>query len=659
MADNTQLVTYIKADISNFQSSIYRATQSADAFATNWTRANKQVTNSFFSLTKAGGAFYAASKGFAFLKSAEKSFRDFSEAIASLSAITGATGKDLEYIKEQAMALGQSTAFNATEIADAMKRVGAVQADLLDNLPALKQVTEQVVLLATASGQDIENTARAVGSALNQWGAGAEQASRFVNVLAAGSRNGSAEVDDLAISLKYAGPVASQLGLSIEETVAALELLAKGGIKASSAGTGLRQVLLRLAKDTDTTINPRFTKFGDILENLKNKHLSAAQASKLFGITAVSSGLTFIKEADNFDSMTQSVTGTNLAVEQSSIKLESYAGRISKLSAAWEGFKITLGESGEGSFIIKEATDDLNALSKSIKDYGLVFGTLKGLLIDPQIVRADTFARGIGTLYKGDDAGATKPSQSLQDRVGDLKFRTNALMKYGKDPIDEKIASLKGEWTETFYKLKHSLNIFKDIIGDELGNAASGAARNLDKVMTSAAQAAKNMQGIVGSAISGANGVGDNAISRGLVAGQGLDNQIGRILYRTDKKDVAVNSDFDERAADLVSRINSGTIQAADVNSRLKTLTDMARGEGANGFFSSAKDNTAMLYAIGELRKYAKDRLDLDRAVEVNVQIEADADGVFRAIVTRPAFTTLTSEMVRNVASKEARMNAN
>lgn len=654
MADNTQLITYIEADISKFQSAIYRATQSADLFATNWKRANTEVSNSFNMLTKAGVAFYAATKGFAFLKDTEKTFRDFSRAIAELSAITGATGKDLEYIKNQAMALGQSTAFNATEIANAMKLVGAVQADLLDNLPALKQVTEQVVLLSTASGQDIENTARAVGNALNQWGAGADQASRFVNVLAAGSRNGSAEVDDLAISLKYAGPVAAQLGLSIEETVAMLELLAKAGIKGSTAGTGMRQVLLRLAKDADSTINPRLTKIGDVLNNLAAKNLTAAEASKKFGITAVSSGLSLLKESKNFDAMTKSVTGTDLALEQASTKLDSYAGRIDKLSAAWQGLQITLGESSEGGWIVKSATQDLNALSKAIKEYGLVGGLVKGLTIDPIRNSGDAIAQSIGRLYSGSDAGATETTKPLKDRVNDIQFRANALMKYGKDPIDEKINFLKNQWVDAFEQLKVKVVGVKDIIGNELGVSASKAAAQLDKVMTSAEGAAKNMLGIVGSAINGANGVGKDAISRGLASGQGLDNQISRILYRTDKKEVAVNSEFDDRAAKLVSQINSGTISANEVDSTLKNLTQMAKGEGVNTAFSSAKDNTAMLYAIGELRKYAKDRLNAE-AVQVDVKIEADADGVFRAVVSRPGFKEITSEMVKNVAALEAR----
>lgn len=658
MADNTQLITYIEADISKFQSAIYRATQSADLFATNWKRANTEVSNSFNMLTKAGIAFYAATKGFAFLKDTEKTFRDFSRAIAELSAITGATGKDLEYIKNQAMALGQSTAFNATEIANAMKLVGAVQADLLDNLPALKQVTEQVVLLSTASGQDIENTARAVGNALNQWGAGADQASRFVNVLAAGSRNGSAEVDDLAISLKYAGPVAAQLGISIEETVAMIELLGKAGIKASSAGTGLRQVLLRLSKDADTSINPNYTKMSKVLENLASKHLSVAEASKLFGVTAVSSGLSLLKESKNFDAMTQAVTGTDLALEQAATKLDSYAGRIDKLSAAWQGFQITLGESSEGGWIVKSATQDLNALSKAIKEYGLVGGLVKGLTIDPIRNSGDAIAQSIGRLYSGSDAGVTIPSQSLGDRAGDFKFRANALMKYGKDPIDEKIAALKNQWVDAFEALRFKVIDASVSISDNLGISAANAAQQLDKVMISASAAASNLTNIVAGALNGANGVGKDAISRGLASGQGLDNQIGRILYRTDKKEVAVNSDFDERAAKLVSQINSGTIGANDVEGTLKTLTQMAKGEGTNNLGSSAKDNTAMLYAIGELRKYAKDRMNSDK-VQVDVKIEADADGVFRAIVKQTSFKTITEEMVKNVASMEARKNAN
>lgn len=356
--------------------------------------------------------------------------------------------------------------------------------------------------------------------------------------------------------------------------------------------------------------------------------------------------------------MTQSVTGTDLALEQASTKLDSYAGRIDKLSAAWQGFQITLGESSEGGWIVKSATQDLNSLSKSIKEYGLVGGLVKGLTIDPIRNSGDAVAQSIGRLYSGNDAGATQSSQSLGDRAGDFKFRANALMKYGKDPIDEKIAALKNQWVDAFEALRFKVIDASVSISDNLGVSAARAAQQLDKVMVSASSAASNLTNIVSSTINGAKGVGNDAISRGLASGQGLDNQIGRILYRTDKKEVAVNSDFDERAAKLVSQINSGTIGANGVEGTLKTLTQMAKGEGTNNLGSSAKDNTAMLYAIGELRKYAKDRLSAE-AVKVEVKIEADADGVFRAIVKQPSFKNITEEMVKNVASMEARKNAN
>lgn len=183
-------------------------------------------------------------------------------------------------------------------------------------------------------------------------------------------------------------------------------------------------------------------------------------------------------------------------------------------------------------------------------------------------------------------------------------------------------------------------------------------ARIADKQAEAATKAANSLNDLAKSAIASANAVGKDAISQGLASGQGLSDQISRIVGGVDKKDIAINTDFDERAAKLVSQINSGTIGANDVEGTLKTLTQMAKGEGVNTAFSSAKDNTAMLYAIGELRKYAKDRMSSE-AVKVEVKIEADADGVFRAIVKQPSFKSITEEMVKNVASIEARKNAN
>ena len=133
-----------------------------------------------------GAAFATISVGNTLLKIANDT-RQFSAAISQLSAITGATGKDLEFFREQSMLIGKTTTLSASQAATAFQLIASAKPDLLDSRDALAAVTKEAVTLAEAASIDLTQAAEVVGVALNQFGAEADQANRFLNVLAAGS----------------------------------------------------------------------------------------------------------------------------------------------------------------------------------------------------------------------------------------------------------------------------------------------------------------------------------------------------------------------------------------------------------------------------------------------------------------------------------------
>jgi len=214
---------------------------------------NKSATKGFLTTNKAVSslkrnlvALLSVYAAFRIFEDLETTGRAFNESIADLSAITGATGKDLKFLSDAAKEFGKTTTLSATQAAAAFKLVASAKPDLLKNIPALKAVTKEVVTLAEASGTSLPEAAKAVGSALNQFGASADEAARFVNVLAAGSKLGASEVQDTALALKDSGVAAKLAGLSFEQTNAAIQVLAANGIKASQAGNQLKNVLLNL-----------------------------------------------------------------------------------------------------------------------------------------------------------------------------------------------------------------------------------------------------------------------------------------------------------------------------------------------------------------------------------------------------------------------------
>lgn len=264
----------------------------------------------------------------------------FEKSISNLSAITGATGEQLEFLSEQAKLMGSTTSKSAAEAAEAMKLIASAKPELLENSEALAAVTKEAIVLAEASGLTLPNAAANLSKALNSFDLAASQSSRVINSLAAGSKFASAEIPDLTASLGEFGGVAASLNISLEESVAAVEAVS-GKIAGSRAGIQMRNVFLRLAKSADQNLNPAVVGLSQALENLAPIQDDVNKLSKLFGVENVLTAQTLIKQRDRFDELTKAVTGTNIAYEQAITNTNNLAGDIDQLKGAWEGFLLS------------------------------------------------------------------------------------------------------------------------------------------------------------------------------------------------------------------------------------------------------------------------------------------------------------------------------
>ena len=180
------------------------------------------------------------------LTAAGKSFMDFESGMSKVAAISGATGSDLDMLTEKAKEMGASTKFSATESAEAfsyMAMAGWKTEQMLDGIAP-------VMNLAAASGEELGSVSDIVTDALTAFGLKASDAGHFADILAAASSNSNTNVAMLGESFKYAASMAGSMGYSAEDTALALGLMANSGIKASMAGTSLRNIMQRMAKPT-------------------------------------------------------------------------------------------------------------------------------------------------------------------------------------------------------------------------------------------------------------------------------------------------------------------------------------------------------------------------------------------------------------------------
>jgi TP901 family phage tail tape measure protein len=276
--------------------------------------------------------------------------RNFQQGLADLSALTGLAGKDLDWLGEQAKKLSETTdksgikiTSSAQEILRAYSLMGGAKPELLKNKEALNEVTKQALILKEAAGMETEEAVTSLANAMNQFNAPASEAGKYVNVLAAGAKEGAAEIPDLTASILRSGTAAKSAKVSVEQLTGMVETLGEKGVKGEEAGTGIRNFLLKLqagAKDT----NPAIVGLQTALDNLAKKNLTASEMVKQFGVENYVASKLLIDNRGRVDELTKAVTGTTSAYDQAKIKTQTANAEIAQQKNHIENLKRTIGE---------------------------------------------------------------------------------------------------------------------------------------------------------------------------------------------------------------------------------------------------------------------------------------------------------------------------
>ena len=249
--------------------------------------------------------------------------KEYDFGLAELSAITGIAGKDLDDLGKTARKVGKESGLGATGSLEAYKLLASqIEVDKI-GISGLNELQKRTITLAQASPQlGLAGAANSLAGTINQFGLEASQAGRVMNVLAAGSKYGAAEIPDLAQSFKVVGASAAAAGLDVETTGGAIEILSKNNLKGAEAGTALRNVLLKM--QTDLGFDFKVTKLSDALATLQGKEGDAAYMSKIFGAENITAAQFLVKNAQAVDEMTKKMTGTNVATEQANIMNKTF-----------------------------------------------------------------------------------------------------------------------------------------------------------------------------------------------------------------------------------------------------------------------------------------------------------------------------------------------
>lgn len=256
---------------------------------------------------------------------------------ANLKALTGLDDSSIEWLTKQAEKLsttmdesGLRVKKSAQEILKAYTMVGSKKPELLQDKEALNAVTIEAMRLAEAANIELTEAVAGVTLAMNQYGAAADEASRYVNVLAAGSKMGAVGVATQTESIVKAGVAASRAEVPIEQLVGVLETLGERGIEGSVAGTQLKTFFLRLEAGAEDT-RPSVVGLQQALENLAKKNLDVTEMTKMFGLESITTAQALISSAEKVKYYTDAVTGTNVAVEQAAINSDTMEAKMAQL----------------------------------------------------------------------------------------------------------------------------------------------------------------------------------------------------------------------------------------------------------------------------------------------------------------------------------------
>ena len=342
------------------------------------------------------------------LGAAVSKFAEFDAAVSSVQAATHESTANMGLLRDAALEAGATTVFNATESANAIEelaKAGLSTADVLGGGLAGS------LDLAAAGGLGVARAAEVASTTLQQFQLKGSDASHVADVLAAGAGKAMGSVDDLANGLKFVGPVAASMGVSLEETAGVLALFAQQGIIGEQAGTGLRGVLASLTAPSgaaaeeikrlgitlydsqgnflglQNAAGQLNTAYADMDEQSRNASLGV-----IFGRETVTAATALYQAgADGVSSWTRAVDDSGYAAETAALKLDNLKGDVEAFGGAVETALIKTGSAADGP--LRSLTQGATA---AVEAYGN---------LDPA-VQGTNLALGAGVAAVGTAGGA-------------------------------------------------------------------------------------------------------------------------------------------------------------------------------------------------------------------------------------------------------------
>ena len=375
------------------------------------------------SVTQAGQKIMPASMAVAGLGAAAvKTAADFDAGMSKVAAISGATGEDLDALRDKAREMGAKAKFSASEAASAMEYMAMAGWKTEDMLGGI----EGIMSLAAASGEDLATTSDIVTDALTAFGLSAQDSGHFADILAAASSNANTNVRMMGETFKYCAPIAGALGFSAEDVAEAIGLMANAGIKSTQAGTALRTIMNNLSGEVKitgaalgevtiatTNADGSMRDLSDILADCRGafSQLSESEraqaAEALVGKNAMSGFLALMNAApEDIEKLSAAIDNCDgTAAQMAETMQDNLAGQLTILKSQLEELAISFGEMLMPAIRavvskIQAFVDKLNGMSESQRKAILTIGLIVAAL-GPLLVIIGTLISKVGVAMQG------------------------------------------------------------------------------------------------------------------------------------------------------------------------------------------------------------------------------------------------------------------
>lgn len=336
------------------------------------------------------------------VRGAVSSLAAFEQRMAAVKAVSEATDEEFASFRETALELGRSTRFSAVEAAEGMEVLARAGFTANQTLSA----TADVLRLAQVGGLDLANAADIAAATLAGFRLDVSESGRVTDVLAKAANESKTSVEGIGFAMKFAAPAAAGLGISLEETAAAMGVLSNAGLEASLAGTGLRRVLSELESPQKKTVRllaelgvqaaevrPSQVGLTAALERLKEAGTDVGVALEIFGdrggpaFEVLAAGLPKVKELTEVLNNAQGSAAKTAAVMD-----DNLGAAFKRVVTSAQAAVISLGDVG-GTAAIRSALEGIAEAFRIIsRNAGVAAAAIAGFFLGGPVIAVLTAA---------------------------------------------------------------------------------------------------------------------------------------------------------------------------------------------------------------------------------------------------------------------------